>query len=57
MEIKIEATGPAGCGKTKVIRDIEDCLVQTYGRCAVQTKDWSMDDHSVTFVVYQEDAK
>jgi nucleoside-triphosphatase THEP1 len=51
MEVKIDVTGPQGCGKTTLIEDIEDLLVLEFGRCAVQSKDWNNDDHAVTFTI------
>jgi len=55
MEVKINVKGPAGCGKSQLIDDIIEMMRDTYGTCAVQTKDWKEDDHDVTIDVYMED--
>lgn len=51
MEIKIEASGPQGCGKSRTIDEIELVLIERFGRCAVQSKDWGNDDNTVTFTI------
>lgn len=54
MQVKVSTTGPMGCGKSWVIDEIEEMLVNAFGRCAVQSKNYTDDDHTVTFVIYKD---